>query len=131
MLPSHDIAALLEDNGIGTMGTDIFVNDEPPDPDNCVTIYDTGGASGPVTNAKTYKEPTIQIRVRNRRYSDGYEKASLIQSVMESNSRSRYSPSGESYNYTALYKVTEILNLPRDESSRTIFVQNFRCPRND
>lgn len=126
---SHDIALLLQANAIGTMGTDIFINDEPDEPNNCITIYDTGGTSGQVTNVTTYKQPRIQIRVRNNKQSDGHAKAEAIETLMETNSRLRYRPAGASYKYTALYKQTEILFLPRDVKRRSICVQNFRCPR--
>lgn len=72
----REVASYLETQGAGTFGTDLFIGFEPESPANCVTIYPTGGRPPAASGWKEY--PTMQIRVRNTEYSDGYDKAEEI-----------------------------------------------------
>lgn len=61
--------------------TNLFIGQEPSSPDNCVVIFDTPGFPPMLTlgNDSQYYYPSIQIRVRNRDYQDGY---ALISSIV-------------------------------------------------
>lgn len=68
---AHLVALFLESEGIGTLGTDIFINSEPATPDNTITVYDTGSDRPKLLGGQEntgYREQdfNVQIRVRNK-----------------------------------------------------------------
>ena len=76
---SKDIVQYLEQAGESSgfddlvYGTNLFIGKEPSKPINCVTIFDTPGFS-PQLNLTTqgYEYPSIQVRVRNDKYTTGW-----------------------------------------------------------
>lgn len=87
--PSNDIVDLLDMLGESSDFTDLiykenlFTGREPSKPINCVTIFDTPGY-GPdlgLTN-QGYERPSIQIRVRNTKKSDGWAIAERIKTSL-------------------------------------------------
>lgn len=71
--PAEDIATYCANQGLGTLGTDIFVNDlpdKPGYPDNLIVFNDTPGfppdhaMGGPSTNP-VFENPTLQVLVQN------------------------------------------------------------------
>lgn len=72
----REVVTYLEAQGVGTFGTDLFIGFEPESPSNCVTFYPTGGRPPAASDEKEF--PTMQVRVRNTKYTDGYDKAEEI-----------------------------------------------------
>ena len=75
--PAEDIKDMLvaygESSGLDVEFADnLFINREPSLPDNCVTIFDTVGYSSNITldGSVGYENPSIQIRVRNKKQED-------------------------------------------------------------
>ena len=60
----NDLAEYLEDQAVGTVGTDIFKGFMPPTPNSCVTIYDAGGNYIPQGPDVPWSEFRAEIRVR-------------------------------------------------------------------
>ena len=60
----RDIAQILQTNGIGILGTDIFLGQLPASPDNVVVFYPTGGFAQdlPLPDVKM----TVQVLVRDK-----------------------------------------------------------------
>ena len=128
---SVDIRDLLEAYG-DSSGLDVefadnlFVGREPEAPDNCVTIFDTPGyppALG-LTN-QGYEYPSIQIRVRNRKYVDGW-------SIIEGIKNALHGIAQETWNGT-LYSLIYCSNGPAlldwDDKGRVRFIINFNIQR--
>ena len=69
---AKQVADYLEDNSIGTVGTDIFVGWMGATPNDLVAIFDTGGISD---DYKDTPRRTIQITTRDSDYETGYNKA--------------------------------------------------------
>lgn len=68
----NDLAEYLEDQGIGTVGTDIFIGQLPLTEDDCLAII---YAPSPVPNkAIPYFEQTVDVWVRFTTYDSGYDK---------------------------------------------------------
>ena len=83
--PSEDIKNFLVNAGLGlTFASNLFIGKEPATPDNCVTIFDTPGASPEVFYDKTQNldYPAIQIRVRNKSYIAGWNLINNIKEVL-------------------------------------------------
>jgi len=73
--PSEDIKdMLIAESGLGlTFAQNLFIGKEKTDPDQIVVIYDTFGGMPDLTmDQQTYERPSIQIKVRSRDYSQGY-----------------------------------------------------------
>lgn len=83
--PAHDVAKYLASLGIGTWaGANtwaIYAFQEPTEPENVITVYDTGGA-GPDTDEMDWQRPTFQVRVRCKVYRDGYAKHLAIRNAL-------------------------------------------------
>lgn len=73
-----EIGAYLQTESVGTVGTDIWLGELQPTPDDAVGLFETPGASPEVFDRTDY--PTLQVRVRSRLYSDGRTR---IQSIFE------------------------------------------------
>ena len=71
-----EVVTYLENEGIGTFGTNIFIGFEPSTPKDTVTLYATGGRPPKASGGKEF--PTMQVRVRSEKYTDGYNKIEEI-----------------------------------------------------
>ena len=123
--PSEDIALILVDEGIGTIGTDIFVSKEHETPDECISLFDTGGF--PPESGFRYDYPTIQVRVRGKKgkYQATYNKADDIKAIL--NGKHNVTKNGT--RYVGIWAMGDILSLGYDESDRPLLSVNFRIQR--
>lgn len=122
--PAYDIANILAGvSGMGTVGTDIFIGREPTTPNNCITVYDTGGYPSDV--AAVYQRPTIQVRVRNASYTAGYAVINAIKDTLHGS----YTNEEGGAKYTGIWASNDILFLMYDESQRAVFTCNFTIHR--
>jgi len=127
--PAVDISDMLEyeSNLDLIFKEDLFVGYEPSTPDNCVTIFDTSGYPPEVTfegNPNFYK-PSIQIRVRNKSYLDGYE---LISGIV----RALHGRGPELWNgttYCSIICTSDPALLDWDANGRARFIANFNITR--
>lgn len=67
MPAADDLAEYLEDQGLGTVGTDIFTGDMNDSPDNVIVLNQTGGM--PPSVMGDYEQPGLQINIRNTSYA--------------------------------------------------------------
>lgn len=74
-LLSDGLADYLATLGLGTVGTDIFVNILPAN-NNCIALFDTGGEQS--LNRQGLDYPTIQVRAKNTDTSAAYKKIMLV-----------------------------------------------------
>lgn len=120
--PAIDIKDKLVAESVGTYSTDIFINKEPGDINNCVTIYDTLGL--PIEGADCNGEIDkfrFQIRVRNSSHINCYNKLKEIEGFL--NFLSNYDTG--TILYSIIYRVDTGYLLQVDEKNRVIFVQNY------
>jgi len=117
--PAYAVAEYLDDVTSLVIGTSLFVSNEPPKPDACVTVYDTGGKA-PIDNMETpveSRQPTIQVRVRNKTYSAAYAQAEDICSKMAL-------LLGQ-HGIKQASQVADILPIGNDENARILLTINF------
>lgn len=117
----RDIAQVLQANGIGTLGTDIFLGHLPASPDNVVVLYPTGGFAQdlPLPDVKM----TAQVLVRDKSYQAGYERIWRIFNLLDGGEkRFLQAPSGRKMVAQAMQPP---FFLERDENSRSVFVFNL------
>lgn len=127
--PSEDIKDMLEaESSLGlTFATDLFIGQEPAEPDNCVTIFDTSGAPPQLTYNKTekYQYPSIQIRVRNRAYMAGWTLADDIKDALHGRAHETWNAT----QYEVIISTGEPALLDWDENGRARFFINFDIQR--
>lgn len=117
--PAFSVAEYLDDETSLVLGTTLFVGKEPPKPDACVTVYDTGG-NNPIDNMETAvesRQPTVQIRIRATTYASGYALAETISQKMA------LLLGKEGIKEAA--QRADILAIGNDENQRQLFTINF------
>lgn len=128
---SVDIKDMLEaESSLGLVFTEnLFIGQEPAEPYNCVTIFDTVGRAPQLTYKKgeNYFYPSIQIRVRNANYLDGWQ---LINDIL----LSLHGRAHETWNetlYTVIYCSSGPALLDWDDNRRVRFIINFDLQRRE
>lgn len=130
-IPSIDIKDIIvaESSLALTFATDLFIGQEPAEPDNCVTIFDTPGFPPQLTYKKgeDYFYPSIQIRVRSQNYTTGWNLINDIKEFLHARSH-------ETINAT-VYEVMicsiEPALLDWDDNERARFVTTFNLQRHN
>jgi len=126
---SEDIAGMIEaESDLGLIfQTDLFIGREPSTPDNCVTIFDTPGRGPQLTFTKgeDYFYPSIQIRVRDRVYLDGWGVINDIKTLLHGKGQEWINGTY----YSLIMCSMEPALLDWDESHRARFVATFEVQR--
>ena len=129
---SEDVRHILEakDDSSGafelTFGVDLFIGKEPATPKNCVTIFDTPGfapALGLTTQG--YEYPSIQIRVRNTKYINGWNLIEDIKTALHGLAQQTVNGTL----YSVIYCSSGPALLDWDDNSNARFVCNFNIQR--
>ena len=129
--PSYDVMEMLEaygeSSGLGLdYATDLFIGREPDKPNNCVTIFDTPGFPPYMGLTDTgYEYPSVQIRVRNIKYTDGWAQIEAIKNVLHGKNH-------ETWNgvlYTVIYCSSGPALLDWDDNGRVRFILNVNMQR--
>lgn len=116
---ARDIAQMLEDNGVGVFGTDLFVGREPASPPNAITVYDTGG--GDPFPGVSSDNPSVQVRVRNASYLDGWDKAITVKDALFG--IGHVTVNGRLFQ--SVWMTGDINPIGRDDNDRIRFTLNF------
>lgn len=126
--PSIDIKDMLTaDSTTGLVyGTNLFLNAEPTEPSDCVTIFDTPGYSPALSlDGANYEYPSVQIRVRSRKQNDAWE---VISEICDS-LHGRHNETWNGVYYTVIKLVGTPALLDWDDNRRCRFVLNFNIQR--
>jgi hypothetical protein len=125
---AEDIKDLLVAQGTGTYaGTDdnawaIFIVEEPPRPNQTITLYNTTSRDQGIKNsAKPYLGSGFQVRVRGVTDASTYAKAREVLEFLDR--RAAFSASGAAYNRIVTTEK-EPLFLTQDENHRFVYVFN-------
>lgn len=120
----ENIAEFLEDNEIGTRGTDIFIGFLGDDGtiDNAVMIDQTGGVQ-PDRDLPISK-PTVQIMVRDKDYTAGLSKLQTIFNLLHGAHDNLVLAAG-GVDIMRIYAMNEPQHVERDEEERDIFTCTF------
>ena len=120
---SVDIKSIITASTSFEFGKDLFIGQEPEEPDNCLTIYDTGGGE---QNAKlALDESTIQIRARHHMYMNAYEWLEDMRILLEG--RAGQVIAGAKY--IGYWAMSAPMFIERDMKHRALWTINFRITR--
>lgn len=122
--PAEDILSILSSSH-GTLGVDLFSNSEPSDPDNVVTVYDTG-SSRPSKLEMVWEYPTVQVRVRRRmgHYVDGKAKVLALMNALHG-----FVGSVGTVQYALIEVVNGPISLGDDDRGRPRWAFNLEIQR--
>jgi hypothetical protein len=127
----EDIKDILEaESGLALeLATNLFIGREPPTPDLCVTLYDTGGRGPSLSFEATeqYHYHTFQARVRSRTYSDGMNLAHDLMGSLHGRGHEEWN--NTTYQLIRAYTAPALIG--RDELDRLIIVVNFETQRRE
>ena len=119
---------LINEGDLGlTFGTNLFISREPTQPDDCVTLYDTGGPEDDLTldRLERYERPRIQVRSRANNYTDAYGMIQDIRSKLQGRAHEVWNG--------AMYTLIRVASGPEfieyDGNNRAIVVLNLMIQR--
>ena len=118
----RDIALLLQSEGIGTLGADIFLAYRPDEPDDVIAIYDTGGF--PAEPELPDLRRTVQISVRGKSYAATYSRIWQMYRLLDRPEERLITANGRKMIARAMQPPTL---LDRDASNRVLFVFNLQA----
>lgn len=119
----QDIIQILQDNGIGTIGVDIFYSQLPPSPDNVVVAFEYAGE--PPELHSNVEHPGLQIMVRNKSYDAGRQKIEQVRNALHGVAETIIN----GHRYLLIQARQSPESLGRDENGRALFVCNFRVTK--
>ena len=114
-----DIGTALTDAGVVSSGWSLFKSFSPDAPDQCITVYETGGVAPAQTPGLGAQWPSFQVRVRGKRLEYDVARTKL-QAVHDALNNATVS--GYVYVYVA---HSGVIPLGHDEKQRPLIVLNF------
>ncbi|MDE2099061.1 MAG: hypothetical protein KGL39_17540 [Patescibacteria group bacterium] len=120
-----DVADYLQQQAIGTRGTDLFVARMPDEPDAAVVLIDTGG--GEPSLVDNIDTPSWQVRVRAGTYPDAAAKAYAINNLLHGVAEMDLGAVGATSRFHLIWAIQSPVSLGQDEKQRHEFSQNFRA----
>lgn len=119
MLVLEDLGELLQTEGYGTLGEDMFLGITRDEPDSQLVIVATGGYM--LSSQLNDTKPTFQILVRDVSYGVGYQKIfNIFKYFNDSNHKT--SPSGRKM---IIKPIQPPFSLGEDLNKRSMFVFNI------
>lgn len=119
-----DIATYLQQQGAGTVGTDIFKGFLPDQPDNCIGLFEYAGSPTELTMGTgdaVLERPGLQVRARNKSYSAARSK--LDEVVTALHGLANETLGGKRYLLIRANQSPESIGM--DASNRNELVVNF------
>lgn len=117
---SRDVGSYLISLGLAKgMGVDVFLNTRPDQPDNLISIFDTGGYPAELSIPNLRR--TIQVMVRDMSYSAGRERIWALFKALDKPGNRVITMNGRKTHTRAMQPPVPI---DRDASNRVLFVFN-------
>jgi hypothetical protein len=122
--PIEDVKDILEGETGLVLGTDLFLAEEPEEPDNLIALHDTGGAP---PDPVDYRQPTFQVLVRDRDYLSAWSRVNDVLGVLL-NEGARVA--GNTY-HTGFWLDSDVISLGKDETGRFRLSCSLRTHRKE
>jgi hypothetical protein len=121
---AKDLATYCASQGIGMVGTNLFYSFLPDAPDDCITIFDTGGWEKDPDFPRT--DPTFQFMFRGENYDSVQALVDKIKALfMPENIPKKCFNIGSDYVHLVQPMQPTAYYLGRDENGRDKFTWNF------
>ena len=104
------------------INSNVYLGDIPDTPDNCLSIFNTGGQPTEYKlDGVSYEKPTFQIRARNTSYATAEDELNQVKDALNDVSEQTIN----STTYMAFYITSDIFTLGKDDRERTNLTINF------
>lgn len=125
--PAIDVATILENNGIGEIGKDIFVTSDVPSKPDFIVFITTTGVSEPESPQIPYSFPTIQVITRGNigKYVECSDKMYEINALLHGMTDVIVN----SMRYVYIYNAFGPLDMGLDDTRRPMIATNFNARR--
>lgn len=123
MILIEQVAQVLSNAGLGTIGVDIFLGYQPETPDSCIVVNNTGGVKPSIDIPN--KMPTFQVVIRNVDYETGESILATVRATLHQH-QNAVLVSGQTYFYY-IFLISEGGHIGRDANGRDEFSVNFQC----
>lgn len=125
------LGTFLQTEGVGTLGTDIFLGLMPDTPDACVVMYEYAG-TGPAQffgddDPTPYESTSVQVQVRGATYAAARTKARAAYTALQK-------VANETLTGIPFLRVDPLQSpffMARDENRRVLFASNYRVMANE
>ena len=114
-----EIGAYLQSQGIGNLGTDIFLGLMPEQPDNCIALFEYAGSPPDLHWDGEY--PRLQVRVRDKSYAAARAKIGTVAALLHGLHEQVLSDT----RYLIIKALGSPEVLKRDENNRVELFVNF------
>jgi len=119
----RDVANYLINNSLATsIGTDIFLDNKPDQPDNIVSIFEYAGSS---TTGVSALDRRIQISVRNKSYSVARSKAWEIFNLLDKSENKGEGIQLTQNRVSVINALQQPFKLETDVNERSVFICNY------
>jgi len=119
---AHDIGEYLEDQSIGTVGTDMFINELSSTTGNCIGVYD---GPGNFEDSVNVSDGSVEIIVRNSSQATAHTKIDSIITALNYVHKTTI----ESHSYLYIKCTQTPFPLGRDENNNYKVKTSFRVVR--
>ena len=121
---ADDIAEYLEDQSIGTVGTNVFVGKMPPTPDLAMALFNYAGQP-PDKVADDYETQGLQIKIRGATLTAGWDAAWVKANAIFEALHGLTNATIETKAYHYIFATGSPAQMGFDELERPLFVINF------
>lgn len=123
-----EVGTFLQQNAEGTLGTDLFLFEMPPEsPDVAVAVIETGGLAPEFIHSnptrQTYERPTFQVVARDPNPKTARTKAENIYKLLGSVVNTSLSGT----RYLRIFPTQSPFRLGRDENDRALIACNYEA----
>ena len=123
--PAKDIADYIEDAGIGTLGTNMYIHSSPAGKTFQITVRDTGGfdPEAYIDVSDKIRRPTVQVVIRGAKYNfaDAYLAARNIIDLIDQ----KYNVSINGKRYIRMDLSGDIIDTGEDTNECPVLSVNF------
>lgn len=122
----EDVALILQNAGVGTIGNDIRMGRLPQEPARVVVVAPTGGRPAEYTHdGGTRRWPRVQVIVRDVDAQAAEGRAQGIRALLEALQAVDHVVNGRTYQ--AIVPLSEVFMMTGDGPGRSLFACNFEC----
>jgi hypothetical protein len=122
------LAEKLQDDGVGTVGTNIFIGLMPSTPDVCIALYEYSGEPPRETfndGGASIDVPSVQVMVRAGRNDYPTARAKII--AVRNSLSSVANVTVEGVVFLRVHELSAVNALGVDENDRPRFTQSFQA----
>jgi len=121
---AEELALYLQSKGKGTQNKDLFVDFQPDEPDDCVTVYNESTAVPNESQALSVDAFGVQILIRNTNNSSAKSKAMAIHKLLVGYGGLPFVEGGE--DISVVYIETPPTTIGKDDKGRSEWSSHYR-----